>query len=169
MSRPEHDLSWKAICYQSNHDIERQNSTTSSYKYSPTTLLANSSKSLLANVTDNDNQFYIHGNKTLPMTTMNHFVQHQQHKCQSPHHQESSSALLPRDMRTFCYEMRAIMSELRFITDYIRKGEEEDGIAQDWKFAAMVIDRLCLILFSVMTIVLSYVTLFSAKNFFKLR
>jgi nicotinic acetylcholine receptor len=62
-----------------------------------------------------------------------------------------------------------IMSEIKFLTDYVRKEEEEDDISQDWKFSAMVIDRLCLILFTIMTTIFSYVTLFSAPNFFKLR
>ena len=77
--------------------------------------------------------------------------------------------LLPCDMNFYRSDIRMIMSELKFLTDYVRKEEEEDEISQDWKFSAMVIDRLCLILFTTMTTIFSYVTLFSAPNFFKLR
>ena len=72
-------------------------------------------------------------------------------------------------MRVFRSEMRMIVAELKFLTGYVRKEEAEDDVSQDWKFSAMVIDRLCLILFSMMTTIFSYVTLFSAPNFFKLR
>ena len=62
-----------------------------------------------------------------------------------------------------------ILSELKFMTDYVRREEEEDDVSQDWKFSAMVIDRLCLVLFTILTTIFSYLTLFSAPNFFKLR
>jgi nicotinic acetylcholine receptor len=72
-------------------------------------------------------------------------------------------------MRVFRSEMRTIITELQFLTDHVKQEEEEDDVSQDWKFSAMVIDRLCLVLFTLMTTIFSYVTLFSAPNFFKLR
>ncbi|CAF1252210.1 unnamed protein product [Rotaria sordida] len=170
MGRPEHDLSWKAIRLQHRRTIERQNSITSNQKCVPTPLLANSSKSLLANVTSSDDQPYIYSSNTLPTNIMNHIVPRQQPKCKNPHHQhDPNEILLPRDMRVFRSEMRTIISELRILTDHVKKEEDEDDISQDWKFSAMVLDRLCLIVFTTLTTLLSYATLFSAKNFFKLR
>ena len=168
MSRPGYDLSWKAIRHQHKHMTEQNNSPISA----PTPLLADSSRSLLANVSAGDEQSYTNGNNTLPMTIMKHIVSSQQSKCKNPHHHhhhEPNDVLLPRDMRAFRSELRTIISELRVLTSHIKGEEEEDDISQDWKFSAMVIDRLCLVLFSMMTIILSYITLFSAKNFFKLR
>jgi nicotinic acetylcholine receptor len=170
MSRPGHDLSWQAIRRRQSHVIERQNSTTSSGKCPPTPLLANSSKSLLANITSIDDQTFVNTNTTLPITIMNHVIPRQQIRCKNPHHShESNDVLLPRDMRVFRSEMRTIISALKYLTGHVRKEEDEDDISQDWKFSAMVIDRLCLILFTIMTTIFSYVTLFSAPNFFKLR
>ncbi|CAF2391554.1 unnamed protein product [Rotaria sp. Silwood2] len=170
MSRPEHDLSWRAIRSQHHRTIERQNSITSNQKCLATPLLAHSSKSLLANVTGSDDQPYIHTSSTLPTNVTNHIALRQQPKCKNPHHHhDPNEILLPRDMRVFRSEMRAMISELRILTDHVKKEEDEDDISQDWRFSAMVLDRLCLIIFSILTTLLSYVTLFSAKNFFKLR
>jgi nicotinic acetylcholine receptor len=170
MSRPEHDLSWRAIRQQHTGVMERRNSTTSSHKYPPTPLLANSSKSLLANVTCIEETSYVNTCNTLPITIMNHINPRQPAKCKNPnHHHDPNDVLLPRDMRVFRSEMRTIISELRFLTDHVKKEEREDDVSQDWKFSAMVIDRLCLVLFSIMTTIFSYITLFSSPNFFKLR
>jgi hypothetical protein len=101
---------------------------------------------------------------------MNHIMSRPSVKCRNPnHHHEPTDILLPRDRRVFRSDMRTILAELKFLTDHVRKEEEEDDVSQDWRFSAMVIDRLCLILFSIMTTIFSYVTLFSAPNFFKLR
>lgn len=170
MTRPDHDLSWKAIRLQHKRLRERQNSLTSSPKCMPTPLLVESSRSLLANVAGGDDPSYMHTSNTLPMSVANHLVPRQQHKCKNPHHHhDPNDMLLPRDMRAFRSDMRMIQSELRIITDFIKQGEAEEDISQDWKFSAMVLDRLCLIIFSILTSILSYVTLFSAKNFLKLR
>jgi len=170
MNRPGHDLSWRAIRHRRTRTIDRENSLTSGYKYLPTPLLANSSKSLLANVTGINNQPFVNISTTLPTTTMNHIIPRQQIKCKNPHHHhEPNEVLLPRDMRVFRSEMRTIITELQFLTDHVKQEEEEDDVSQDWKFSAMVIDRLCLVLFTLMTTIFSYVTLFSAPNFFKLR
>ncbi|CAF4478515.1 unnamed protein product [Rotaria socialis] len=170
MNRPEHDLTWKTIRLQHRRTKERQNSITSIQNCAPTPLLAYSSKSLLANVTSIDDQAY--ASNSLP-NNMNVSIQRQQSKCNNPHHHHYShdpnEISLPRDMRVFRSELRSIKAEVRFITDHIKKEEEEDDVSQDWRFSAMVLDRLCLIVFSILTTTLSYYTLFSAKNFFKLR
>ncbi|CAF3581328.1 unnamed protein product [Rotaria socialis] len=170
MNRPEHDLTWKTIRLQHRRTKERQNSITSIQNCAPTPLLAYSSKSLLANVTSIDDQAY--ASNSLP-NNMNVSIQRQQSKCNNPHHHHYShdpnEISLPRDMRVFRSELRSIKAEVRFITDHIKKEEEEDDVSQDWRFSAMVLDRLCLIVFSILTTTLSYYTLFSAKNFLKLR
>lgn len=43
--------------------------------------------------------------------------------------------------------------------------EDEDGdVAKDWKFAAMVVDRLCLIIFTLFTIITTVGILSSAPH-----
>uniref|UniRef100_A0A1B0DDW8 Neurotransmitter-gated ion-channel transmembrane domain-containing protein n=3 Tax=Phlebotomus TaxID=13203 RepID=A0A1B0DDW8_PHLPP len=62
------------------------------------------------------------------------------------------------------YELALILKEIRFITDQLRKEDEESEVARDWKFAAMVVDRLCLIIFTFFTIVATIAVLFSAPH-----
>ena len=170
MTRPGHDLSWRAIRQRHTRTMERQNSAISVPKTPPTPLLVDSSKSLLANVANLEDQSYANTSNTLPITITNHIIPRQPLKCKNPHHHhDPNDVLLPRDMRVFRSEMRTIISELRFLTDHVKKEEEEDDISQDWRFSAMVIDRLCLILFTLLTTTFSYITLFSAPNFFSLR
>ncbi|UJR35796.1 hypothetical protein I4U23_028544 [Adineta vaga] len=170
MSRPGHDLTWRAIRRRHTRTHERENSTINNYKCLPTPSLAESSKSLLANVTCLNDPNFTNTSQTLPSTVMNHILPRQHSKCKNPtHNHEPNDVLLPRDMRVFRAEMRTIITELQFLTEHVKQEEEDDDVSEDWKFSAMVIDRLCLVLFTLMTTIFSYVTLFSAPNFFKLR
>ncbi len=145
MKRPGHDLSWTAIRRRRFHE----NSSIPTYRPPRTPLLENSSKSLLANITNTDDPAYIR------TTTNTHLLNHVKTD--------------DSDMNFYRSDIRMILSELKFITDYVRREDEEDDISQDWKFSAMVIDRLCLVVFTILTTIFSYFTLFSAPNFFKLR
>ncbi|XP_077989123.1 neuronal acetylcholine receptor subunit alpha-7-like [Glandiceps talaboti] len=58
----------------------------------------------------------------------------------------------------------AILRELTFITDHMRKEEEEAAMLSDWKFACIVMDRLCLYVFLVFTTIISFVIIFAAPN-----
>ncbi len=59
---------------------------------------------------------------------------------------------------------REILKELRFLTEKMRKDDEMADECNDWKFAAMVIDRLCLFLFTIFTMVSTFAILFSAPH-----
>ncbi|KAL7745803.1 hypothetical protein ACLKA6_009997 [Drosophila palustris] len=63
------------------------------------------------------------------------------------------------------YELALILKELRWITDQLKKEDETGDITRDWKFAAMVVDRLCLIIFTLFTIIATLAVLFSAPHF----
>jgi len=39
-------------------------------------------------------------------------------------------------------ELHTILKELQFITSRMKKADEDDEVISDWKFAAMVVDRL---------------------------
>ena len=43
--------------------------------------------------------------------------------------------------------------EIKVITDKIKDDEISDSVKADWKFAAMVLDRMCLFFFSAFTLV----------------
>jgi len=63
-------------------------------------------------------------------------------------------------------ELSLILKELRMITDKIRKDDEAAEITNEWKFAAMVVDRLCLIVFTLFTIIATVAVLASAPQVF---
>lgn len=61
-------------------------------------------------------------------------------------------------------ELSLILKEIRIITDKIRDDEDTASIENDWKFAAMVLDRVCLITFTLFTIVATIAVLLSAPH-----
>ncbi|CAH8866811.1 unnamed protein product [Trichobilharzia szidati] len=61
-------------------------------------------------------------------------------------------------------DLEFIITELRFITKKLRDDEQESLVSLEWKFAARVIDRFCLVIFSVFNIVATFAILCSAPN-----
>jgi len=50
-------------------------------------------------------------------------------------------------------ELGLILKEIKIITDKVKEDEEASDVAADWKFAAMVLDRMCLFFFTTFTCV----------------
>lgn len=118
-----------------------------------------SSKSLLANVLDMDDDIRretkSNGNYTCikidsDMSYSPQLSTHSMHTCTS-------------GTRT---ELRAIYKEIKFITDRMKNADKSHEISTDWKYAASVIDRLCIWLFSIFTVVSTCVIIFSAPHLF---
>ena len=61
-------------------------------------------------------------------------------------------------------ELSLILKEIKVITDKIRDDEESGAIENDWKFAAMVLDRLCLITFTAFTVIATVAVLAAAPH-----
>jgi hypothetical protein len=61
-------------------------------------------------------------------------------------------------------ELQCILKELKFITNRMKIHDEELEIISDWKFAAMVIDRFCLITFTAFTVITTIAVLLSAPH-----
>ncbi|KAK4467828.1 hypothetical protein MN116_008751 [Schistosoma mekongi] len=61
-------------------------------------------------------------------------------------------------------DLELIITELHFITKKLRDNEYESLVSLEWKFAARVIDRFCLVIFSVCNIVVTFAILCSAPN-----
>ncbi|BES90332.1 nicotinic acetylcholine receptor [Nesidiocoris tenuis] len=117
-----------------------------------------SSKSLLANVLDIDDDFR-HG----PLQASTHtFIRAHEEDVLGVGggvlHSGGVSCLGPHR------ELGQILKELRVITDKLRKEDEAAEITNDWKFAAMVVDRLCLIIFTLFTVIATIAVLFSAPH-----
>ncbi|KAI4883874.1 hypothetical protein NFI96_025741 [Prochilodus magdalenae] len=62
-------------------------------------------------------------------------------------------------------ELVKILEELRYIARRFRSQDEDESVCNEWKFAAAVIDRLCLMAFSIFTILCTFGILMSAPNF----
>ena len=61
-------------------------------------------------------------------------------------------------------EVKMILREMRYMTKRMREKEEEELTISDWKFAAMVIDRFCLIGLTIYTILTTVVLFISAPH-----
>lgn len=71
---------------------------------------------------------------------------------------------LPEDMDTIPVIVK-ILEEVQFIAMRFRKQDEGEEICSEWKFAAAVIDRLCLVAFTLFAIICTFTILMSAPNF----
>jgi nicotinic acetylcholine receptor len=60
-----------------------------------------------------------------------------------------------------------ILKELRLMTQKIKTDEHFEEIGLNWKFAAMVIDRLCMIVFAFATFISTAGILFTSPNLYK--
>ncbi|EGI57969.1 Acetylcholine receptor subunit alpha-type acr-16 [Acromyrmex echinatior] len=99
-----------------------------------------SSKSLLANVLDIDDDFR-HGNSAAnPASGYISRSAYGTPLSTRPATVEETSASLP--LSGMQRELHTILKELQFITSRMKKSDEDDEIISDWKFAAMVVDRL---------------------------
>nr|WMV64418.1 nicotinic acetylcholine receptor alpha7 variant [Pardosa pseudoannulata] len=61
-------------------------------------------------------------------------------------------------------ELAAILRELKVITARLRKDDADSEVVSDWQFAAMVVDRICLINFTVFTVASTVLSLGSAPH-----
>nr|XP_050855690.1 acetylcholine receptor subunit alpha-type acr-16 isoform X4 [Vespula vulgaris] len=121
-----------------------------------------SSKSLLANVLDIDDDFR-HGNSAAnPASGYISRSAYGTPLSGRPATVEETSASLP--LGGMQRELHTILKELQFITSRMRKADENDEVINDWKFAAMVVDRLCLIIFTLFTVLATVVILSSAPH-----
>lgn len=59
----------------------------------------------------------------------------------------------------------SILEELRQLTGKVEREEAKQEEVNDWRFAAMVVDRLCLIAFTTFTVVSTFTILLSAPTF----
>ncbi|XP_039754341.1 neuronal acetylcholine receptor subunit alpha-7 [Pararge aegeria] len=110
-----------------------------------------SSKSLLANVLDIDDDFR-HVCSIFRTDFRRSFVR--------PSTMEDVAGGLGGHQR----ELQLILRELQFITARMKKADEEAELISDWKFAAMVVDRFCLFVFTLFTIIATVAVLLSAPH-----
>ncbi|KRZ66892.1 Cullin-3 [Trichinella papuae] len=61
-----------------------------------------------------------------------------------------------------CQLLEQLIADVRYIREFVKNEEEEQEARNDWKFAAMVVDRICLIAFS-FVILVSTIGIFSSS------
>ncbi|XP_048513511.1 neuronal acetylcholine receptor subunit alpha-7 isoform X15 [Athalia rosae] len=121
-----------------------------------------SSKSLLANVLDIDDDFR-HGNSAAANPSAGYIRSAYGTPLSGrPATVEETSASLP--LSGTRRELQTILKELQFITNRMKKADEEAELISDWKFAAMVVDRFCLIIFTMFTVIATVAVLLSAPH-----
>ncbi|XP_022258665.1 neuronal acetylcholine receptor subunit alpha-7-like isoform X1 [Limulus polyphemus] len=105
------------------------------------------SRSLLANVLDIDDDF------RLQNSTSGYL-----------HVASTEETPIPHSCIHTQRELNSILKELRFITSRMKEEDEANDIVAEWKFAAMVVDRVCLIIFSLFAIISTCVCLLQAPH-----
>ena len=178
MSRPRHDLTWKHIrrYWASPPKMSPHLSKLADKKYhqSPTAPLLN-------HISEQTSNHVKHSRTEYLVLPNNHIKQRADSLLElsepppvskiyrSDPCPDLSKALRCTDLEVIRSELQMIISQLSTLTQHTRDQAESDDQAQDWKFVAMVVDRLCLILFTSSMIIFTILTLFSTPNFFKLR
>jgi hypothetical protein len=76
------------------------------------------------------------------------------------------STMNKNDISSVKRSLSGILKEIRQITQKIKDDEEDEEKELNWKFAAMVIDRLCLVIFMFCTLTSTVSILMTSKNFF---
>ncbi|XP_011642618.1 CHRNA7-FAM7A fusion protein-like isoform X2 [Pogonomyrmex barbatus] len=95
-----------------------------------------------------------------------HQISHTPHH--HPHPQDAPAPQVETILQNACfcarYELVLILKEIKIITNQLKNEDENTKITNDWKFAAMVIDRMCLIIFTLFTIIATITVLLSAPH-----
>ncbi|XP_003486044.1 neuronal acetylcholine receptor subunit alpha-7-like isoform X2 [Bombus vosnesenskii] len=85
-----------------------------------------------------------------------------------PHPPDTPGPQVETILQNACFcarnELIMILKEIKIITDQLKNEELNTKVTNDWKFAAMVIDRMCLIIFTLFTIIATITVLLSAPH-----
>lgn len=136
-----------------------------------------SSKSLLANVLDINDDFGVITKKLklAKLTTDNAIHNHITSFGNDHLVRENSSENPPNnnlnksEMISLKVCLNLILNELKMISKKVKDDEDDENKILHWKFAAMVIDRLCMVFFALATLSSTIVILFTSKNFFRFK
>ncbi|KAJ4944813.1 hypothetical protein JOQ06_013353 [Pogonophryne albipinna] len=76
-------------------------------------------------------------------------------------HSEPLQTLMPEQVP----QISRILDEVQYIARRFREQDEGLAVCSEWKFAAAVVDRMCLVAFSLFSIICTFTILMSAPNF----
>jgi nicotinic acetylcholine receptor, invertebrate len=143
-----------------------------------------SSKSLLANVLNTSDDFGVLKSNKIKSKIVNNRINGFNSHCPNgqPYLKRENSGLSQsiyecsnevaltankNDYSTLKRSLNAILKELRCMTQKLKDDEEEEEQSLNWKFAAMVIDRLCMYFFLIATFISTASILFTSSNLYK--
>lgn len=166
MKRPGYDLSWRSIHPQWSSTNVRSDSPNKTidlhYPKGPSVSISNE----VAKINTQTFLYSASGEKqssdSLSKITTNSISPLRPIQSDEPSLTASSSYKAD----TMFSELRIITSQISVLTNYVRRHEKHDNESQDWKFVGMVIDRLCLVLFTTSMIAFTSITFFFASNFY---
>jgi hypothetical protein len=164
MKRPGHDLTWYSIRHRWSSVIDQSSSYSNHIdihypKCRPGTIandITNINKQHLRFSADRKGQQSDSVITVSPAPILQH----------APDEHHSSTVSHSCTIDIICSELRTIVSQLAVITDHIHWQEKHDNESQDWKFVAMVIDRLCLILFIIFMSIFTTLVCLAASHFY---
>ncbi|CAF1616764.1 unnamed protein product [Rotaria sp. Silwood1] len=164
MKRPDHDLSWHAISRRWTSSKKESDNIHESIgnhqsKIPSESLFNNKFDLLSSNVINVHKEPLVFLEKQHSDSILESAVPPATKTHDYGYHQNTSNELYICDMDTTCSELRVIISQLAILINYSRKKEKDENESQDWQFAAMVIDRLCLLLFSIIMFLFTAFTL----------
>jgi len=123
------------------------------------------SKSLLANVLDMDDDFH---SSSMPHSVHPYNPNNTKPTLSNVCLTRSTSNLPSYEENTASHplqrELNLILKEIKVITDKIKGDDESGEVEADWKFAAMVLDRLCLCCFTAFTVIATLAVLAAAPH-----
>ncbi|CAF1039726.1 unnamed protein product [Rotaria sordida] len=164
MKRPDYDLSWRGIRRQWASSKQESNNVNKSIdnrhaKILPEPSSLNNTFELLStNVINVDKRSleFLERQRSDPLLEFSVPPTTEIHN--SRHHQNTSNDLYTCDMEMTRSELRVIISQLAILINYFRQKEKDDDNSQDWQFVAMVIDRLCLVIFAAIMLLFTVFT-----------
>ncbi|KJH40863.1 hypothetical protein DICVIV_13174 [Dictyocaulus viviparus] len=79
---------------------------------------------------------------------------------------EQSGALqeMNKCMQKACLELRSISGQIKIMRKRMEEDERDEQAENDWKFAAIVVDRLCLFIFTIFIVVSTCGIMFSSPH-----
>jgi len=134
----------------------------------PNDITESSSKSLLANVLDiNDDYFNKNSSRFKSKSNGDTYVPHTKPVPPSFKAPDIDEEDYANDANPIKRNLGAILKELKTMTQKIEDDDADEEKILNWKFAAMVIDRLCMVIFSIATFLSTVLILLTSENFFK--
>lgn len=173
MKRPRHDLTWRGIRRRWAFPKEQANHINGpignhQYKSPSAPLLNNNFELLSSNIINADQQSFLSMDdreKQRSQSVLDLLGPLVPQIRPSNHYQNLSNITHSFDVEMIRSELRIIISHLATLTRQAKQQEEHDDATEDWKFVAMVVDRLCLIIFAVCMVLFTLLTLFSTPRF----